>query len=540
MSTKSSRSVVARMIGSLLVAAVFLVGGGPSLAQKKHPAEDKTRSLKSDVATSIEFDNKSLDVVKVFWLNLEGKRELVATLKPGERATQKTFLNHAFVLTDEKDNALGLYYPDADKRVVTYGQVVAPPMFGKGGGGGGLLPPGGFPFPGGKGKGGLGGGFALPAVPVSKLAYVQDAAALEELKLDAEQTAQVKALDAKHKNDVDGLAGMATAARSRKIIELQQELDRNIANLLKPAQNRRLEQMQMQDLGAGLFTDKTLLDALQLTPEQQGKLPAVASQFNGQRLAAIKADPDAGAEFVKKLGDARKTAFDAATAMLTAEQKTIWNELVGAPWHGYAKGTAVANDPSISGSALRTRDYAFNNWTTSNPRFLQEKSVQAALKLTDEQLKKVAQMPAGLAPTALQKWNVSDLLTAEQEKQYRGIYMQQSMTAYGPAGPFRYIEVQNLLALSEEQKTKILAIGQSDANAMANLAPRNAETIKKLNKTTEAKIDEVLTADQRGKLKAFIGEQFTGVINTPFGNPSLSFSTFEGKGGGKKGGGIPP
>src|SRR6476646_2565419 len=111
------RGFVVRGAFFLALVGAFCLKGEPEVqAQRKHPAEGKARSIKSDIETSIEFFNQGQNVIKVFWLNLDGKREKGQTLNPRDRVTLKTFLNHALVLTDDKDNALGLYYPDADKR----------------------------------------------------------------------------------------------------------------------------------------------------------------------------------------------------------------------------------------------------------------------------------------------------------------------------------------------------------------------------------------------------------------------------------------
>jgi hypothetical protein len=345
MSARLSRRF-ASFAGLFFIAAAALVVFTDSklFAQKKHPAEAKARSIKNDFATTIEFYNRGQQAIKVYWLNLEGKRELRGTLNRGDRLLFKTFLNHAWVLTDANDNAVGLYYPDADARLITHG---VPQGFGgfakKKGGAAGGFGKGGF-GKGGVGNPGFGKGKKLGASSMTpKIIYVHHPAAVAELKLTQDQVARAKVLDAKHQAELQALAlqGLSALQRPRKTTELNHELDRGIANLLNPAQNKRLEQMQRQDLGSGLFTDKTLTDALQLTPEQQDKLRPISIQFNRERLDALQADPMAGVDFGRKLVQARKTAFEGATAMLNADQKTIWNELVGAPWSGFAPGSPV-------------------------------------------------------------------------------------------------------------------------------------------------------------------------------------------------------
>ncbi|HUI05405.1 MAG TPA: hypothetical protein VL486_00205 [Verrucomicrobiae bacterium] len=88
---------------------------------RKHPAEMMGVASVSLplVPTAIVFVNRSPGVRRVYWLNFKGERQLYLTLKPGESGDQKTYLGHPWVVTDDHDNALGLYYPDGQTRVVT-------------------------------------------------------------------------------------------------------------------------------------------------------------------------------------------------------------------------------------------------------------------------------------------------------------------------------------------------------------------------------------------------------------------------------------
>ena len=87
---------------------------------RKDPAEMMGIASMSSprVATSIVFVNKSKDVRKVYWLDFNGERHRYMELKPGEKGDQQTYLGHPWLVTDAEDNALGLYYPDGQKRVV--------------------------------------------------------------------------------------------------------------------------------------------------------------------------------------------------------------------------------------------------------------------------------------------------------------------------------------------------------------------------------------------------------------------------------------
>ncbi len=87
---------------------------------RRHAAEAKgLKSIDSKVETSIKFVNQSKQTIKVYWLDYEGNRQLRATLKDSEAyGSQRTFLTHPWLITDEEENAWHIYLPDAQPRTV--------------------------------------------------------------------------------------------------------------------------------------------------------------------------------------------------------------------------------------------------------------------------------------------------------------------------------------------------------------------------------------------------------------------------------------
>jgi hypothetical protein len=113
----------------LRIATCLLVLGGLSFFvaastssfrdEKKHPAEEKgIKSADTEVETMITFTNKSGKTVKVYWLDYDGGRVHYQTLEDKESHDQHTYLGHPWLITDEKENALYIYYPDAQPRTV--------------------------------------------------------------------------------------------------------------------------------------------------------------------------------------------------------------------------------------------------------------------------------------------------------------------------------------------------------------------------------------------------------------------------------------
>jgi von Hippel-Lindau disease tumor supressor len=87
---------------------------------RKHPAElvGIISSSPMMFTTWIVFVNESKDLRRIYWLDYKGGRQRYGELKPGERDEQQTFVGHGWLVTDPQDNALGLYYPDGQRRVV--------------------------------------------------------------------------------------------------------------------------------------------------------------------------------------------------------------------------------------------------------------------------------------------------------------------------------------------------------------------------------------------------------------------------------------
>jgi len=93
---------------------------------RRHPAEIAKIVSGSDlVPTPIVFQNNTADIRKVYWLDYKGKRKLYRELKPWESYEIGTYLTHPWVVTDADGNALGLYFPDGQKRTVTLGGAMA-------------------------------------------------------------------------------------------------------------------------------------------------------------------------------------------------------------------------------------------------------------------------------------------------------------------------------------------------------------------------------------------------------------------------------
>lgn len=102
-------------------AFVFLVIENIAVAaQKLHPLESNgtARSFKTLVVTKIEFRNETNNPKRLYWLNADGKREFFKELAPQSSISIDTYLLTAWIVTDRAENAIALYYPDAQPRII--------------------------------------------------------------------------------------------------------------------------------------------------------------------------------------------------------------------------------------------------------------------------------------------------------------------------------------------------------------------------------------------------------------------------------------
>lgn len=83
------------------------------------PTEKSLRSWDGKTATTVRFVNDSGKPLMTFWLDYKGKRVPYQKLAPGASHDQPTFVTHPWVVTNQEGACLGIYYGDAQLRVIT-------------------------------------------------------------------------------------------------------------------------------------------------------------------------------------------------------------------------------------------------------------------------------------------------------------------------------------------------------------------------------------------------------------------------------------
>ncbi len=184
----------------------------------------------------------------------------------------------------------------------------------------------------GQGRGGFGFGPGM---------LIRNEGVQKELKLDGDQiekaTAAVQKVQDKHADDRAKLQDLEGQERFEKMMALNQAISaetmKALEDVLKPEQIKRLKQIQLQQRGVDAFTDPEVEKALKLTSEQKEKIKTIAGDAAAQRRELFQ--PGGGADFQemqKKMAALQKTAMENVSALLHADQKQAWKDMIGQPF----------------------------------------------------------------------------------------------------------------------------------------------------------------------------------------------------------------
>jgi hypothetical protein len=74
--------------------------------------ENQIRSVEGKNSTYVNFVNRGNKTVRTYWINYQGQRIFYSQLEPGESYRQQTYLTHPWVITDSRNNCLGMRMPE--------------------------------------------------------------------------------------------------------------------------------------------------------------------------------------------------------------------------------------------------------------------------------------------------------------------------------------------------------------------------------------------------------------------------------------------
>ncbi len=75
--------------------------------------EGKIKSIRWNVPVPIEIKNETNMMVKVYWIDYDGERQLKGTIEPSGIFEQETYESHPWLLTDSDDRGLAIFVTEA-------------------------------------------------------------------------------------------------------------------------------------------------------------------------------------------------------------------------------------------------------------------------------------------------------------------------------------------------------------------------------------------------------------------------------------------
>ena len=201
---------------------------------------------------------------------------------------------------------------------------------------------------GGRGRGGLGGGFGGPQ---TGLMLAGNAAVQKELGISEDQIAKIKKLADEAREEMQAGAGggadfaalrdLPEEERRAKMTEMmnkRMEATRKVAEKYKPKlaevldakQVERLHQITLQAAGSGAYADPDVAKALKLSKEQQDKIASITKEFGEKQRAAFTGGGAGGGEDARaKMRELSATRDKDLAAVLTSDQSAQFEKMKG-------------------------------------------------------------------------------------------------------------------------------------------------------------------------------------------------------------------
>jgi Spy/CpxP family protein refolding chaperone len=169
----------------------------------------------------------------------------------------------------------------------------------------------------------------------------------KELKLTDDQIKKVDAHTEKNREKMQELFQAGDKEKFKDAMkEIATDTEKFIEKTLNADQQKRLKQIQRQQMGPNAFSDEETAKELKLNDEQKDGIKKITEDLGSQSKEAFTGvdfqDQEAMKDARKKVQGLRKEATEKITKMLTPEQKKTWKELTGEqfdlPPGGFGKG----------------------------------------------------------------------------------------------------------------------------------------------------------------------------------------------------------
>jgi hypothetical protein len=156
----------------------------------------------------------------------------------------------------------------------------------------------------------------------------------EDLQICPQQAHQVarlaERLAAQRREVVHGFHELPRLEQREKFKRVVADNQRALADILRPEQARRLDQVFLQLQGPLVFSNPEVADILQLTSRQKERVADIQDDI----LAELPPHRNCLALTTPEAERLQTDARERILKQLTAEQRAAWQGLTGAPYHG--------------------------------------------------------------------------------------------------------------------------------------------------------------------------------------------------------------
>ncbi len=134
-----------------------------------------------------------------------------------------------------------------------------------------------------------------------------------------------------------GAAGVAAhPEKMQELLDLQEptrkEIDKAVADLLRPEQLKRYRQIQLQQTGIRALSDPDVEKALQLNDDQKKKINAIDRQLHQEGSDMPRISLWNSRAQMKARALLWKQAMERVVSVFNDEQKKAWKEMTGEPF----------------------------------------------------------------------------------------------------------------------------------------------------------------------------------------------------------------
>ncbi len=173
--------------------------------------------------------------------------------------------------------------------------------------------------------------------PMMMLGLLRNPQVQQELKLTEEQRTKLEQLGDQFREKFRGLfqelRGLTPEEREKRMAAVNEEVEKELAKVLKEEQLKRLRQIALQVEGLAALARPNIAKEVGITEEQQAKIREILREAAEKRRAIFQqgpgGDPQARFQEMQKI---RQWVDEQIEKLLTERQKKRWRELIGEPF----------------------------------------------------------------------------------------------------------------------------------------------------------------------------------------------------------------